>query len=101
MIFHKFHAVATTVDDIKFASKREARYFNELKLRKLAGEVIFFLRQVPFHLPGGSRHVIDFAEFRADGTVAFVEIKGFDTPSGKMKRKIVEALFPIKIEVIR
>ena len=96
---HKFRAVQTVADGIKFPSKKEARYYEELKLRQAAGGVLFFLRQVPFHLPGGVRHVIDFVEFHADGTVHFVEIKGYDTPIGKLKRKLVESIYPISVEV--
>ncbi len=98
--YHKFSAKPTTVDNIRFDSKKEARYYADLKLLQKAGDIIFFLRQVSFHLPGGVRHVVDFQEFRRDGTVHFVEVKGFDTPQGKMKRKMVEAVYPIKIEVV-
>ena len=100
MVWHKFKAQRTEADGIKFASKREARRYEELKLLKQSGEVIFFLRQIPFDIGGGTKHFIDFMEFWADGSVKFVEVKGYDTPSGKMKRKIVEGLYPITIEVM-
>ena len=97
---HKFGAIRTELDGIKFASKKEARAYQNLDLRKKAGDVLFFLRQVPFHLPGGTKHVIDFVTFNADGSVHFIEVKGYDTPMGKMKRKMVEAQYPITIEII-
>ena len=97
---HKFGAKRTELDGIKFASKKEARAYQNLDLRKKAGDVLFFLRQVPFHLPGGTKHVIDFVTFNADGSVHFIEVKGYDTPMGKMKRKMVEAQYPITIEII-
>ena len=101
MIYHKFNAIRTEIEGIKFASKKEADYYKELCLRRSeGGDIIFFLRQVPFHLPGGTKHIIDFVTFNRDGTVRFIEIKGYDTPMGKMKRKMVEELYPIKIEVI-
>lgn len=96
---HKFGARPTEVDGIRFDSKKEARYFQKLRIREAAGEVLFFLRQVPFHLPGGVRYVVDFQEFHADGTVHFVDVKGMETPEFKAKKKQVEALFPITIEI--
>ncbi len=99
-IRHKFRAISTKIDTIHFASKKEAKYYQELKLKQKAGEILFFLRQVPFYLPGNVQHRIDFMEFRADGTVHFIDTKGYDTPTGKMKRKIVESLYPIIIEII-
>lgn len=97
---HKFHAVVTECDNIKFSSKKEARYYQTLKLRQQAGEVVFFLRQVPIHLPGGVKLVVDFQEFHADGTVRFVDTKGVETESFKAKRRMVEALYPFKIETV-
>lgn len=97
MIRHKFNAVATETDGIRFSSKREARHYSGLLLAKQSGDLLFFLRQVPFHLPGNVRYVCDFAEFWKDGDVRFVDVKGFRTPMYKAKLKIVEATYPIKI----
>lgn len=96
-VLHKFRAFATEVDGIKFASKKEAAYYAQLKLRVRAGEVLFFLRQAPFHLPGGVRYVVDFVEFKANGTVDFVDVKGMATKEYKIKKTILESLYPVKI----
>lgn len=98
---HKFNAIRTECDGIKFPSKLEAKYYEQFKLKKLAGEVLFFLRQVPFHLAGGVRYVADFLVFYVDGSCDVVEVKGFDTAMGKMKRKMVEAEYPVQIKVVR
>lgn len=95
---HKFNAKPTELDGIKFASKKEAKYYQELKLRQAAGLVLFFLRQVPFHLPGNVRYVCDFAEFLADGQVRFVDVKGYKTDMYKLKRKQVQAVYGVTIE---
>lgn len=95
---HKFNAVRTEVDGISFSSKKEAAYYSMLLLRQKAGEVLFFLKQVPLHLPGNVRYVVDFQEFHADGTVHFVDVKGLKTEQYKMKKKMVEAIYPISIE---
>ena len=63
---HKYNARAVVIDGIRFDSVKEGRYYNQLKLRQQAGEVLCFLRQVPIHLPGQTRLVIDFLEFRTD-----------------------------------
>ena len=101
IVNHKYHAIRTEYDGIKFDSKKEAKYYLELKLRKKAGQVIQFLRQVPFHLPGNVIYKVDFLEFHADGTVHFVDVKGMQTKEFIIKRKVVEYLYaPIKIEII-
>lgn len=101
MIRHKYSAVRTETDGIKFSSKKEAAYYGKLKLRKQSGEVIQFLMQVPFHLPGGAKYVVDFLEFHEGGTVHAVDVKGMTTPMFILKRKLVEELYaPIKIETV-
>jgi len=95
---HKFNATVTELDGKKFDSKKEGKYYSELKLRKAAGEVVFFLRQVPFDLPGNVKYRVDFQEFRSDGTVHFIDVKGYKTPEYIMKKKMVEDLYPVIIE---
>jgi len=97
---HKFHAVQCEADGKKFPSKLERAYYLQLKQRQMAGEVIFFLLQTPFALPGGVKYVVDFTIFLVDGTVEFVDTKGKDTPISIAKRKIVESLYPIKIKIV-
>jgi hypothetical protein len=97
---HKFHAQPTKYNGIRYDSKKEARYAQGLELRKKAGEIIFYLRQIPFHLPGGVVCRIDFQEFHTDGTVHFVEVKGYETKEWVLKKRLVESLYPIKIEVV-
>ena len=97
MLRHKFHAKRTEVDNIKFSSKKEAKRYNILKSLQNVGEVLFFLRQVPFHLPGNVKYVCDFLIFWANGEVTIEDVKGFKTESYKAKKKMVEALYPIEI----
>ncbi len=98
---HKFNAVRTERDGRKFDSKMEARYYDALKLREKAGEILFFFMQVPIPLPGNRKMVIDFQEFHADGTVHHVDVKGHPTPVYKLKKQQVETLYPFKIEEVR
>lgn len=100
----KYGAKATVVDGIRFASKLEADVYVRLKSAQQAREVTYFLRQVPIHLPGGVKYVVDFQAFRVYGAnvaqVRYFECKGIDLPLGKAKRKIAEGQYPITVEVI-
>lgn len=93
----KYHNEKTTVDGITFHSKKEADYYVGLTWAKKSGELLFFLRQVPFYLSGGVRYVCDFMEVWKNGDLRFVDVKGFRTPTYLMKKKMVESLYPIKI----
>lgn len=98
---HKYGAKATVVDGIRFDSKREAAHYRELKALQATGQVLMFLRQVPMHLPGGTKLVIDFLEFWADGTVRFVDVKGMETDAFRIKKREIEAAYPVDIEIVR
>lgn len=100
MLKHKFRAIATELDGIKFASKKEAKRYMELKLLQQSGALLFFLRQVPFHLPANVKYVCDFLCFWKHGTVTIEDVKGIKTPMYILKKKQVEALYPIKITEI-
>ena len=49
-IYHKFKATPTIRDGRRFASKKEAKRYGELKHLQAAGEVLFFLSQVSLPL---------------------------------------------------
>lgn len=98
---HKFKAQPTELDGINFSSKLEARWYRIVKDMKDSGEVLFFLRQVPFHLPGNVIYRADFMLFYTDGHVEIWECKGFETPEWNIKRRLVESLYPIEIKVVK
>ena len=99
-IRHKFNAIPVILDNIHFASKKEAAYYQQLVIRQRAGNVIFFLRQVALHLPGKVKYIVDFVVFEADQTVHFVDVKGMRTPLYIAKKKIAEGIYPITIEEV-
>lgn len=98
---HKFNAKRTEHAGRSYASKSEARYAAGLELRKRAGDVVFWLEQVPIALPGKTRYVVDFVIFEADGSVRFVDVKGVETETFRLKKRQVEELYPIEIEVVK
>ena len=98
----KYHNIPCVYDGIRFQSKAERDYYSSNLLpRYRAGQVKWFLRQTPFHLPGNVTYRADFIEFLADGTVRVIDVKGHFTYVFQIKRKQVEALYPIRIECVR
>lgn len=97
---HKYNATRTESDGISFGSKAEAAYYGHLKTEQASGRLIFFLRQTAIHLPG-SRYVLDFLEFWANGDITWTDVKGFETASFKIKRRAVEAIYPFKIRTVK
>lgn len=107
---NKYRAKPTVVDGIRFASKREAEYYGTLKLEALATPGMFFLTQVPFTLEGGVKYVADFVVFRPPRTwsdppeetyqVEVIDVKGMRTPTYRMKRRQVEARYPVTIREV-
>ncbi|CAI1246733.1 Protein of uncharacterised function (DUF1064) [Serratia ficaria] len=93
----KYGNKKTVVDGFTFDSKKEAAYYGQLKLRQRAGDIVMFLRQVPFHLPGGVKYVADFVVFRADGVVEVIDVKGVRTAEYRVKKKLVEHHYPITV----
>lgn len=98
---HKFSSKLAERDGMTFHSKLEARYYDHLILLKKLGDVAFFLRQVPIHLPGNVKYVVDFQVFYTDGTIEFVDPKGVETDAFIKNKKLVEALYPFKIKVVK
>lgn len=99
---HKFKAKPTNIDNIRFDSKKEAAFYTQLKTRQKSGEVIGFFRQVPLHLTANIRYVMDFFVFYADGTCEGIEVKGFETEGWKLKKKMVDELYPwIELKIVK
>lgn len=104
---NKFGAVKTVLDGITFDSKREAAYYAELKLREKAGEVANVELQRPFALIAGAGKLV--GTYRADftfddlveGRWRVIDVKGHDTALSRFKRKFVEALHGVKVEVVK
>lgn len=96
----KYGAVATYVDGLRFASKREAHRYMSIKLRMEAGRVLWFCRQPRFGLPGGVEYVADFLVVWQDGQVTVEDSKGVRTKEYRLKKRQVEALYPFKIQEV-
>lgn len=95
--YSKYNNKFTVIDGIKFDSMKEANRYCELKILKKANEVNYFLRQVPFDLPGNVKYRVDFQIFWSNGDVTYEDVKGYKTQTYIMKKKMVEALYPVEI----
>jgi hypothetical protein len=94
---NKYHAEIMEVDYIKFRSKKEARFYQDLKAEKHLGAVLYWHRQVAFDLPGNTRYIVDFQVFYKNGNVVYYDVKGRRLKEYIRNKKMVEALYPIKI----
>lgn len=103
---HKFGNIKTTVDGIEFASKREARRYQELRLLERAGEIADLQLQPKFPLEVNGQkigsYIADFSyhpTFRGATMAQLVveDAKGVRTPVYNIKKKLVRALHGVDV----
>jgi hypothetical protein len=96
----KYGAIRTEVDGITFASKAEARRYDELKLMLKAGAISRLDIQPRFPLTVNGvtvgAYVGDFA-YMDNGKLVVEDVKGVKTPVYRLKAKLVRALYGIEI----
>lgn len=100
----KYGARKTVLDGITFDSQAEAKYYAELKQREKAGEVFEVELQPRFALTVNGHLISTYrADFRFfDALVKrnrVIDVKGFDTRDGKLRRKLVRAVYGIEVEL--
>jgi len=91
---HKFGAQPVQAAEEHFDSKAEKARDEELQLLQQASEVVFFLRQVPFRLPGKQKYVCDFMVFWRCGAVTVEDPKGMVTQEFANKMRMMEERYP-------
>lgn len=96
----KYGAIKTSVDGHTFDSKKEAEYYQELKLRLQSGDIKGFCLQPIFVLAPGLKYKADFIVFYNDGTSEIIDTKGFKTKEYIAKKKVFEDKFNLKIKEI-
>jgi len=101
---NKFGAKRTTVDGIAFASKAEADRYSVLKLEERAGLIAGLRLQVPYEITVNGirigKWIADF-EYRRAGETVTEDVKGVRTPVYRLKKRLVEALYGIRITEIQ
>ena len=101
----KYKNIITKVGNIKFHSKKEAKRYQELLLLKKAGEIKELELQYPFKVAIENKHICtyyaDFVYQDQDDNMTVEDVKGgIKTPVYKLKKRLVEAYWGIKITEI-
>lgn len=107
----KYKAKKATVDGIEFDSKAEAKYYLYLKELEEKGEIISFHLQPEFVLQEAFekdgkkfreiKYIADFKVHYKDGTVEVIDVKGYETPDFKIKRKLFEKKYPYNLTLMK
>jgi len=97
----KYHNTPNIIDDIFFRSKLEAECYQYCKLLQNNGEIEYFILQPRFELGGGAKHYSDFLLVPKGITLPILDAKGYETSTYRLKKKLVESKYPIKIEMWR
>ncbi|ARJ84798.1 hypothetical protein D2E17_01994 [Listeria monocytogenes] len=107
----KYNAKKVVIDDIKFDSKAEAAYYEQLKLLKMSGEVVSFDLQPEFILQdsfvknGKKYHAIkyraDFLVRYKDGHEELIDVKGMLTKEFRIKQKLFELRYMQSIKCLK
>ena len=97
---NKYHAIKTEYGGVTYDSKLEARFAAILDQFQKAGMIRSWTRQVPFRMPDGSTHRVDFMVFYGDDRFSLVEVKGRDLAAGRLKRAVVEEKYGVGVDVV-
>jgi len=94
---NKYYNIEQVYNGVRYDSKKEAQYAYELDMRKKAGEIKDWERQITIPLKVYGKTIctyrIDFKVYHNDGTIEWVEVKGFPTYSWRLKWKLFEAIW--------
>jgi hypothetical protein len=94
----KYRNAKLKINGITFDSILEGAYYLELEADLKAGKIEYYLRQVPFRLPGGVAYWCDFMVVPSSWVPArWIDVKGHRTQTFINKVKQVQALYPVVI----
>jgi hypothetical protein len=101
---NKYKSKKITVDGYTFDSIDEYMYYEYLLSRKAKGEIINFELQPEYTLiPGfkkyGKTHRVityapDFLIYHLDGSKELIDVKGYSTQQGELRKKLFDFLNP-------
>lgn len=102
----KYGAEKVKIDGYRFDSKAEARRYGELRLLQKAGKIFALTVHPVYPINIRNQHIcnveLDFFYHNTETNEDHYEdVKGFDMPLSKLKRKLVEAAYGFKVEVLK
>lgn len=101
----KYGNLKTEYNGTVFMSKKEANYAKELdfckKSHDKSSRVVSYEMQVPYQIILNGikicKYLADFKVLYADDRIEIVDVKGVKTQTYRLKKKLVEAQYGIKI----
>lgn len=96
----KYRSYKTSVDGHTFDSLKEAKFYQELKLRLQGKDIKGFCLQPTFILAPGLKYKADFIVFNNDGTYDIIDVKGYKTKEYIAKKKVFEDKYNLKLTEI-
>jgi hypothetical protein len=94
----KYNAKRTQVRHCWFDSAGEAKAFGRVELMHRVGEVAWYVLQPQFVLPA-CIYKADFLLVMRGGAVRVIDFKGMDTKLSRLKRKQVQEIYGVSVEL--
>jgi hypothetical protein len=96
----KYRNKKIKIDGHIFDSIKESEYYLELKIRLKANDILGFCIQPFFILSNSISYRPDFIVWNLDGTTEIIDVKGYKTDVYKLKKKLFEEKFKLKIKEV-
>lgn len=101
---NKYRNKPTMIDNKWFASKKEAKRYQELCILQKAGEITNLHTQVRIPISINGMHICEYrADFTykdAKGNIVIEDTKGIRTPLYNIKKKLIHAIYNFKIKEV-
>lgn len=95
--YPKYNNKKKEYNGASYHSKLEASYAEMLDFRVKAGDVIKWDKQKKLSIDVNSFHIcnyfIDFKVYLSDNSIEYVEVKGFETDTWRLKWRLTQSLF--------
>ena len=100
----KYGNIKTVIDGIKFDSKREAYYYQIYKKLEQQGDLWNLKLQTKLDFKLDGKHIFYYKpDFEYDDRNGhhYIDVKGVETAVFRLKKKLIEALYNIEIEIVK